>query len=51
MMSASVIRMLLDLGVERDNITLNDFGGQAPYWCKYLIDFEKSGATKAAQNR
>jgi len=27
MMTAAVIRMLLDLGVERDNILMDDFGG------------------------
>jgi Na+-transporting NADH:ubiquinone oxidoreductase subunit F len=27
MMNAAVIKMLLDLGVERDNIMLDDFGG------------------------
>jgi Na+-transporting NADH:ubiquinone oxidoreductase subunit F len=27
MMNAAVVSMLLDLGVERDNILLDDFGG------------------------
>ncbi len=27
MMNAAVIKMLTDLGVERDNILLDDFGG------------------------
>jgi len=27
MMNAAVIKMLLDLGVERENILLDDFGG------------------------
>jgi Na+-transporting NADH:ubiquinone oxidoreductase subunit F len=27
MMNAAVVRMLLDIGVERENILLDDFGG------------------------